>query len=74
MVYKHRVHTERHWAFPGVLSITMVKSAQPGEGGVEIPPPFTLSAITSKALVYAPAERADILPLFLIYPYMYSVR
>ncbi len=35
--------------------------------------PFTLSTITYKAVVYAPAKRADILPLFLLYPYMYSV-
>jgi hypothetical protein len=34
-------------------------------------PPFTLS--TSKVVVYAPAERVDKLPLFLLYPYMYSV-
>ncbi len=37
------------------------------------PPPFTISTITYKVLVYAPAERADTLPLFLLYPYMYSV-
>jgi hypothetical protein len=41
----------------------MVKSAQS----------FTLSTITSKAVVYAPAERADSLPLFLLYPCMDSV-
>ncbi len=38
------------------------------------PPPFTLFNITYKVVVYAPAERADTLPLFLLYPYMYSVR
>jgi hypothetical protein len=37
------------------------------------PSPFTLFTITYKVAVYAPAERADILPLFLLYPYMYSV-
>ena len=37
------------------------------------PPPFTLSTITYKVVVYAPAERADTLPLFRLYPYMYSV-
>jgi hypothetical protein len=37
----------------------MVKSAQPGEGW-----DFTLSTITSKVVVYAPAERADTLLLF----------
>ncbi len=37
------------------------------------PPPFTVSTITSKVVVYSPAERAGLLPLFLFYPYMYSV-
>ncbi len=51
----------------------MEKSAKPGEGGGARPPPFTLFTITYKVVVYAPAERADTLPLFLLYPYMYSV-
>jgi hypothetical protein len=34
---------------------------------------FTISTITYKVVVYDPAERADTLPLFLLYPYMYSV-
>jgi hypothetical protein len=46
----------------------MVKSAQPGEVGGARPPPYT---IASKVVVYAPAERADTLPLFLLYPYIY---
>jgi hypothetical protein len=37
------------------------------------PPAFTISTITDKFVVYVPAERADILPLFLLYTYMYSV-
>ncbi len=37
------------------------------------PPPFTISTITYKVVVYAPDEMADTLPLFLLYPYMYSV-
>jgi hypothetical protein len=37
------------------------------------PPPFTLSTITYKVVVYAPAERADTLTLFLLHPCMYSV-
>ncbi len=37
------------------------------------PTPFALSTITHKVGVYAPAEKADTLPLFLLYPYMYSV-
>ncbi len=49
----------------------MVNSAQPDAGAR--PPPFTLSIITSNAVVYALAERADTLPLFLLYLYMYSV-
>ncbi len=37
-------------------------------------PPLTLSliVITYKVVVYAPAERADTLPLFHLYPIMYS--
>jgi hypothetical protein len=37
------------------------------------PPPFTLSTITYKVAVYAPAEWADMLTLFNLYQYMYSV-
>jgi len=37
------------------------------------PPPFTITTTTYKVVVYAPAERVDTLPLFLLYPYMYSV-
>ncbi len=33
-------------------------------------PPFSIS---TKVVVYASAKRADTLPLFLLYPYMYSV-
>jgi hypothetical protein len=52
----------------------MLKSAQPGEGGGGVrPPPFILSTNTSKVVVFAPAERADTLPFFLLYPCMYSV-
>jgi hypothetical protein len=35
------------------------------------PPPFTISTIMYKVVVYAPAERADSFLLFLLYPYMY---
>ncbi len=42
-----------------------------GEGGV--PPSFLISTIKNKVALYAPAERADTVPLFLLYPYMYSV-
>jgi hypothetical protein len=50
----------------------MEKLAQAGEGGGR-PPPFAISTITYKVVVYAPAKRADTLPLFLLYTYMYSV-
>jgi hypothetical protein len=53
----------------------MEKLAQPGEGTGARPPPFTISTVPShtNGAVYAPAERADTLPLFLLYPYMYFV-
>jgi hypothetical protein len=74
----HRVHAEWQRPLSGVHSIMMEKLAQAGEGGgVHAHPPprptFTISTITSKVVVYAPAERADTLPLFLLYPYKYSV-
>ncbi len=70
----HSVHTEWQWPLSGVHSILMEKLAQPGDSvGDKRPPLFTLSTITCKVVVYAPAERADTLPLFLLYPYMYSV-
>jgi hypothetical protein len=37
------------------------------------PPPFTISTIMNKVVVYAPAERADTLPLLLLYPFTDSV-
>ncbi len=46
---------------------------QPGEGGGALPPAFTISTITYKVVVYAPDERTDTLPLFLLHPYTYSV-
>jgi hypothetical protein len=54
--------------------IIIEQLAQPCEGvwGARSPP-FTIFTITYKVVVYAPAERAAILPLFLLYPYMYSV-
>jgi hypothetical protein len=51
----------------------MEKSAQPGENGGCTPNPFTISTVMYKVVVYAPAERADTFPLFLLYSYMYSV-
>jgi hypothetical protein len=50
------------------------KIAQAVRGGGAAPPPnSTISTITYKVVVYAPAERADTLHLFLLYPYMFSV-
>jgi hypothetical protein len=59
-----RVHTE--WRLPifGVHPIMMEKSALAGKVGVASP----LSTITYKVVVYAPAERADTLPLFHLCP------
>jgi hypothetical protein len=56
----------------------MVKLARPGEGGTvggARPPPFTISTITYKVVVYryAPAERAGTLHRCLLYLYLYSV-
>jgi hypothetical protein len=51
----------------------MEKLAQAGEGGGARPPFFTIATITYRVVVYAPAERAGTLPIFLLYPYMYSV-
>jgi hypothetical protein len=59
------------WQRP--FSIMMEKLAQAGEGGGVHAPPFTTSTITYKVMMYAPVERADTLPLFLFYLYMYSV-
>ncbi len=70
----HRVHTEWQLPLSGVNSI--MRENQPWlvrvQGGA-CPLAFTISTIMYKVVMYAPAERADTLPLFLIYPYMYSV-
>jgi hypothetical protein len=55
------------------MAIFWLKLAQSGKGGGARPPPFPISTITYKVVLYAPAARADTLPLFLLYPYMYSV-
>ncbi len=62
----HRVATATFWR-------TLENLAQPGEGGRRTPTPFHyISTITYIVVVYATAERADKLPSFLLYPYMYS--
>ncbi len=53
----------------------MEKLAQAGQGVGCTPTPFhyTVSTNTYKVVVYAPAEREDTLPQFLLYSYFYSV-
>ncbi len=74
--HTHRVHTEWQLPLSGVHSNMMEKLAQPGEGGgcTSIPIHY-IYTITYKVEVYAPAEWAGPLPLFLLllYPYMFSV-
>jgi hypothetical protein len=57
-----RVQIYWQWPLSGVYSITMVNSAQPGEGGVHgaLFPLFTPSTITSKVLVYSFKLRGQI--------------
>ncbi len=66
----HRVHTE--WRLPilayPVHPIMMEKSALADEGGRCTPTPSYPITFTYKVAVYAPAERADTLPLFHLYP------
>ncbi len=51
--------------------IPWVNLAQPSTGGGGARhPPFTLSTISNKVVVYAPAKRAGILLLFLLYPFL----
>jgi hypothetical protein len=73
------IHTEWQRPLSGVHFIMMAKSALTGEGRECTPLPFhsTVVTVTYQVAVYAPAERADTLPyalpLFHLYPYMYSV-
>ncbi len=64
------------WAFVGTTEYTRVAMATfwrtfHPDGPIE--GPFILSTITYKVMVYAPAERADTLPIFLLFPYINSV-
>ncbi len=55
-----RVQIDWQWPLYGAYSKKMVKSAQSGDGGGGArPPPFTLSTITSKVVLYDPAMRAE---------------
>jgi len=59
------------------------KNTMHGKDGWGTPPPFTImyctvstfayKVLVYKVLVYVPAERADTVTLFLLYPYPYSV-
>ncbi len=70
----HSIHREEYqWPLFGVHSTMIEKSAQPGKGGGARPSHFTISTITYKVAVYALVERTDTVPLFLLYPYIYSV-
>ncbi len=71
----HRVHTEWQWFLAGVDPSwwknppSLVRVG----GGCMLTPFHYLPSRTKLCMVYALAERADTLPLFLLYPYMYSV-
>ncbi len=66
-------YTEWQWPLSSVHSIMRVKSAHLEREGDASTPPFTISFISYKAVVYSPTEWAGTLPLFLLYPYMDSV-
>ncbi len=67
----HSIHREEwQWPLFGVHSTMIEKSAQPGKGGGARPSHFTTSSITYKVVACASAERADTLPLLLLYPYV----
>ncbi len=67
----YRVRPEWQWPLSGVHSITMIKLAQPGEGGV-CTPYFTLSTIMNKVVLSAPAESADT-PISPLQLYVYCI-
>ncbi len=64
----HSVHPDWRLPISGLHPIMMEKSALAGEGGGCTPTPFRPITITYKVAVYAPAERADALPVFHLYP------
>jgi len=68
----HRVHTE--WQqLSGIHFSMMVKLAQGWWVGGWTPTPFHYIYHHVKVAVYGPAERADTITLFHLYPYMCSV-
>ncbi len=68
----HRVCTEWQRPLSGVHTIMMEKFAHAGEGGRCTPTPFHY--IYHHVQSWMSAERACTLPLFLLYPYIYSER
>ncbi len=67
------MHTEWRLPISGVHPIMMEKLALAGEGGRCTPTPFQPITITYNVAVYAPAERADTLPVFHLDPILYSL-
>ncbi len=65
----HRIHTEWQRPLSGLHHDGKINPGWCRGGGAVRPPTFTLFTITYKVAVYAPAERTDTLPLFLLYPY-----
>jgi hypothetical protein len=63
-IEKTTEYTELQPLLTGVHSVMRVKLVLAGEGGGARPPPFFTFTITSKVVVYAPAEWADTLTLF----------
>jgi hypothetical protein len=49
-------YTELQWPLSGAHSIMLLNQPHPGEGEGARHPPFTLSNITSKDVVYAPCS------------------
>ncbi len=71
----HRVHTEWQLPLSGVHTILMEKLARPGEGG-ECTPTFfhyIYQHVQSCGVRSSWEGRSDTLPLFILYPYMYSM-
>ncbi len=66
-------YTEWQWPLSAAHSIMMKNQPSLVKVVGARLPPFTISTITFKVVMYAPAERADKLPLFLLCPHMYSV-